>query len=42
MVSNLDVQLAVDDGESNAGPGTGQMLSTYIVEIGQPIASFTH
>jgi haloacetate dehalogenase len=23
------------------GPGTGQMLSTYIVEIGQPIATFT-
>ncbi len=23
------------------GPGTGQMLSTYIVEIGKPIASFT-
>jgi len=22
------------------GPGTGQMLSTYIVEIGQPLASF--
>jgi quercetin dioxygenase-like cupin family protein len=24
------------------GPGTGQMLSTYIVETGQPIATFTH
>jgi quercetin dioxygenase-like cupin family protein len=24
------------------GPGTGQMLSTYIVEIGQPIAAFTN
>ncbi len=23
------------------GPGTGHMLSTYIVEIGQPLASFT-
>jgi quercetin dioxygenase-like cupin family protein len=23
------------------GPGTGQMLSTYIVEAGQPLASFT-
>jgi quercetin dioxygenase-like cupin family protein len=27
---------------TDLGPGTGQMLSTYIVEIGQPIASFTH
>ncbi len=26
---------ALDD-----GPGTGQMLSTYIVEIGQPLAEF--
>jgi quercetin dioxygenase-like cupin family protein len=25
---------------TDLGPGTGQMLSTYIVEIGQPIASF--
>lgn len=24
------------------GPGTGQMLSTYIVEIGEPLASFVH
>jgi len=24
------------------GPDTGQMLSTYIVESGEPIASFTH
>jgi quercetin dioxygenase-like cupin family protein len=24
------------------GPETGQMLSTYIVEVGKPIASFTH
>ena len=24
------------------GPDTGQMLSTYIVEIGQPLATFTH
>jgi quercetin dioxygenase-like cupin family protein len=24
------------------GPDTGQMLSTYIVETGQPIATFTH
>lgn len=23
------------------GPDTGQMLSTYLVEVGQPIASFT-
>jgi quercetin dioxygenase-like cupin family protein len=23
------------------GPGTGQMLSTYIVEIGQPLATLT-
>jgi len=23
------------------GPGTGQMLSTYLVETGQPLASFT-
>jgi hypothetical protein len=23
------------------GPGTGHMLSTYIVEAGQPLASFT-
>jgi quercetin dioxygenase-like cupin family protein len=23
------------------GPGTGQMLSTYIVEVGEPLASFT-
>jgi quercetin dioxygenase-like cupin family protein len=26
----------------DVGPGTGQMLSTYIVEIGQPLAAFTH
>ena len=26
---------------TDLGPGTGQMLSTYIVEIGQPIATFT-
>lgn len=24
------------------GPGTGVMLSTYIVEVGQPLASLTH
>jgi hypothetical protein len=24
----------------DVGPGTGQMLSTYIVEIGQPLATF--
>jgi quercetin dioxygenase-like cupin family protein len=23
------------------GPGTGKMLSTYIVEVGQPLATFT-
>jgi quercetin dioxygenase-like cupin family protein len=23
------------------GPGTGQMLSTYVVEVGEPLASFT-
>ena len=23
------------------GPGTGRMLSTYIVEAGQPVATFT-
>jgi quercetin dioxygenase-like cupin family protein len=23
------------------GPGTGRMLSTYIVEVGQPLATFT-
>jgi quercetin dioxygenase-like cupin family protein len=27
---------------TDLGPDTGQMLSTYIVEIGQPIASLTH
>ena len=27
---------------TDLGPGTGEMLSTYIVEIGQPIATFTH
>ena len=26
---------------TDLGPDTGQMLSTYIVEVGQPIASFT-
>src|SRR5215212_9347625 len=26
---------------TDLGPGTGQMLSTYIVESGEPIASFT-
>ncbi len=26
---------------TDLGPGTGQMLSTYIVDIGQPIATFT-
>lgn len=26
----------------DVGPGTGMMLSTYIVEIGQPLASFVH
>jgi quercetin dioxygenase-like cupin family protein len=26
---------------TDLGPDVGQMLSTYIVEIGQPIASFT-
>jgi len=24
----------------DVGPGTGQMLSTYIVEVGQPLATF--
>ena len=24
------------------GPGTGQMLSTYIVDPNEPLASFTH
>jgi len=24
------------------GPDTGRMLSTYIVEVGQPLATFTH
>ena len=27
---------------TDLGPGTGVMLSTYLVEVGQPIASFTH
>jgi quercetin dioxygenase-like cupin family protein len=27
---------------TDLGPDTGQMLSTYIVEIGLPIATFTH
>ncbi len=27
---------------TDLGPDTGQMLSTYIVEIGAPIATFTH
>jgi quercetin dioxygenase-like cupin family protein len=27
---------------TDLGPDTGQMLSTYIVETGQPIATFTH
>ncbi|MEP6563149.1 MAG: cupin domain-containing protein, partial [Nakamurella sp.] len=26
---------------TDLGPGTGQMLSTYIVEVGLPIATFT-
>ncbi|MEO5833634.1 MAG: cupin domain-containing protein [Nakamurella sp.] len=26
---------------TDLGPGTGQMLSTYIVEVGQPIATLT-
>ena len=26
---------------TDLGPDTGQMLSTYIVDIGQPIATFT-
>ena len=26
---------------TDLGPGTGRMLSTYIVETGQPIATFT-
>ena len=26
---------------TDLGPGTGQMLSTYIVEVGEPIATFT-
>jgi quercetin dioxygenase-like cupin family protein len=26
---------------TDLGPDTGQMLSTYIVEVGQPIATFT-
>jgi len=25
----------------DVGPETGQMLSTYIVEVGQPLATFT-
>ena len=27
---------------TDLGPGTGVMLSTYIVETGEPIATFTH
>ena len=27
---------------TDLGPGTGLMLSTYIVEIGQPVATFVH
>lgn len=27
---------------TDLGPGTGVMLSTYIVEVGEPIATFTH
>jgi quercetin dioxygenase-like cupin family protein len=27
---------------TDLGPDTGQMLSTYIVDIGQPIVTFTH
>jgi quercetin dioxygenase-like cupin family protein len=26
---------------TDLGPGTGQMLSTYIVEVGEPVAVFT-
>jgi quercetin dioxygenase-like cupin family protein len=26
----------------DVGPGTGHMLSTYIVEIGQPLSTFIH
>jgi quercetin dioxygenase-like cupin family protein len=26
---------------TDLGPGTGRMLSTYIVEVGEPIAAFT-
>jgi quercetin dioxygenase-like cupin family protein len=26
----------------DVGPETGMMLSTYIVEVGQPLATFTH
>ena len=26
----------------DVGPGTGMMLSTYIVEVGKPLASFVH
>ena len=26
---------------TDLGPGTGRMLSTYIVEIGEPVAEFT-
>jgi quercetin dioxygenase-like cupin family protein len=26
----------------DVGPETGQMLSTYIVEVGQPLATFVH
>jgi quercetin dioxygenase-like cupin family protein len=27
---------------TDLGPGTGVMLSTYLVEVGEPIATFTH
>jgi quercetin dioxygenase-like cupin family protein len=27
---------------TDLGPGTGVMLSTYIVEVGEPIATFAH
>jgi mannose-6-phosphate isomerase-like protein (cupin superfamily) len=27
---------------TDIGPGTGVMLSTYLVEAGQPLASFVH
>ena len=32
---------SVPHNATDLGPDTGQMLSTYIVDIGQPIATFT-